>query len=117
MRSEAVTEAMQRSDILLVVCSTKSATGSLTLEEKTVLKEWQAEWQERWKVKPSGQVLVVCNKMNAIDVSTTPIPRDEALQHIVDNSNWKRQPQTLRTRRMQSSTMRRVRTRSLMKDQ
>ena len=77
---------MQRSDILLVVCSAKSATGSLTLEEKTVLKEWQAKWQERWKAKPSGQVLVVCNKMNAIDVSTTPIPRDEALQLIVDNS-------------------------------
>ena len=86
VRSVTATEAMQRSDILLVVCSAKSATGSLTLEEKNMLKEWQDAWYDRWKAKPVEQVIVVCNKMNAIGVSPAPIPRHEALQLIVDNS-------------------------------
>eukprot|EP01047_Picozoa_sp_COSAG01_P073161 COSAG01_NODE_11840_length_1849_cov_1.579429_1_plen_249_part_00 len=41
-------------------------------------------WQERMK---EDQAFVVCNKMNAISVSTAPISRDEALQLIVDNDD------------------------------
>ena len=37
VKSEEVATAMKTSDILLVMCSAKSATGSLTQEEKAVL--------------------------------------------------------------------------------
>jgi hypothetical protein len=77
---------MKTSDILLVVCSAKSATGSLTQEEKAVLIEWSTDWERRWKVAPSDQAIVVCNKMNAIAVGTAPIPKDEALQLIMQHN-------------------------------
>jgi hypothetical protein len=86
VRSQDVDDALAKSDILLVVCSAQSATGGLTLEEKNVLTTWQTQWEKRWEVRPASQVIVVCNKMDAIDIGRAQIPRTECLQLIVDNS-------------------------------